>query len=290
MISSVKPKLLRHPDKEVRLVVITCLSEITRITTPKFSSSSKTMRKILQLIVESFQGLDDIKSPFARRVTILETMEKVRSCVVMLDLECNDLILKMFQHFLVTVSKNHAEHAVASMQTIMTLILNESDDISQNLLSTLLASLEQEVSLVAHTLAKNVVDQCAKKLKPYVTIEGLTSSDQQKKSFIVMREEERSESKEKAKEEIRKHEEQSNSKPQDIIEQEQKGPHMQVEGEGSSIEKGMTSDKQNVCINDVKEEHSLHVECEVSKIEVVSAQEEPINLPSIAKFESLPYE
>lgn len=47
-----------------------------------------------------FQGLDDVNSPsFARRVNILETVAKVRSCVVMLDLECDDLILEMFHTF-----------------------------------------------------------------------------------------------------------------------------------------------------------------------------------------------
>lgn len=48
----------------------------------------------------SFEGLDDMGSPsFTRRVSILETVAKVRSCVMMLDLECDDLILKMFHIF-----------------------------------------------------------------------------------------------------------------------------------------------------------------------------------------------
>jgi hypothetical protein len=48
--------------------------------------------------------LDDIESPFfGRRTSILDTVTKVWSCVVMLDLECDDLINDMFHHFLVTV-------------------------------------------------------------------------------------------------------------------------------------------------------------------------------------------
>lgn len=58
------------------------------------------VQEIFQLIVTIFQGLDDVNSPsFARRVNILETVAKVRSCVVMLDLECDDLILEMFHTF-----------------------------------------------------------------------------------------------------------------------------------------------------------------------------------------------
>lgn len=192
--SLVKPELLRHQDKDVRLVVITCISEITRITAPEAPYSDETMREIFQLIVASFQGLDEIKSPsFARRVTILETVAKVRSCVVMLDLECDDLILEMFRHFFATVSKNHSENVVASMQTIMVLVLDESEDISQQLLSVLLTSLrknEREVSPAAHMLAINVVKRCAEKLKPYLTAEmsaeGLTASDLQKKYHEIV--------------------------------------------------------------------------------------------------------
>ncbi|ONM08907.1 hypothetical protein ZEAMMB73_Zm00001d033907 [Zea mays] len=46
------------------------------------------------------------ESPFfGRRTSILDTVTKVWSCVVMLDLECDDLINDMFHHFLVTVNR-----------------------------------------------------------------------------------------------------------------------------------------------------------------------------------------
>ena len=59
------------------------------------------MQEVFQLIVSSFEGLDDNTSrSYSKRTSILETVAKVRSCVVMLDLECDALILEMFQHFL----------------------------------------------------------------------------------------------------------------------------------------------------------------------------------------------
>ena len=60
---------------------------------------------VFSLIVGAFQHLDDIENPFfGRRASILDTVAKVRSCVVMLDLECDDLMNDMFHHFLRTVS------------------------------------------------------------------------------------------------------------------------------------------------------------------------------------------
>lgn len=59
------------------------------------------LQEVFQLIVSSFENLVDKSSrSYAKRTSILETVAKVRSCVVMLDLECDVLIIEMFQHFL----------------------------------------------------------------------------------------------------------------------------------------------------------------------------------------------
>lgn len=59
------------------------------------------LQEVFQLIVSSFENLSDKSSrSYAKRTSILETVAKVRSCVVMLDLECDALIIEMFQHFL----------------------------------------------------------------------------------------------------------------------------------------------------------------------------------------------
>lgn len=58
------------------------------------------VQDIFHLIVSTFSGLRDTKGPsFGRRVNILETVAKYRSCIVMLDLECDDLINEMFRTF-----------------------------------------------------------------------------------------------------------------------------------------------------------------------------------------------
>lgn len=50
--------------------------------------------------MSSFSGLSDTSGPsFEQRVAILETLATYRSCVVMLDLECDDMVNKMFSTF-----------------------------------------------------------------------------------------------------------------------------------------------------------------------------------------------
>jgi hypothetical protein len=56
-------------------------------------------QEVLRLIVSLFGNLHDKSSRwYAERISILEIVAKVRLCAVMLDLECDALILEMFQH------------------------------------------------------------------------------------------------------------------------------------------------------------------------------------------------
>ncbi|KAL4181809.1 hypothetical protein AMTRI_Chr12g239310 [Amborella trichopoda] len=168
----VTSELLKHPDKTIRVVVASCISEITRITAPEAPYGDDLMKEVFQMIVASFEDLSDKSSPsFNRRVSILETLAKVRSCVVMLDLECDALIVEMFQHFLETIREDHPENVFTSMATVMTLVLEESEDISFELISALLNCLmkiKQNASSFASKLAKKVISNCRGKLDPYM--------------------------------------------------------------------------------------------------------------------------
>ncbi|KAJ1700076.1 hypothetical protein LUZ63_008588 [Rhynchospora breviuscula] len=164
--------MLSHSDIDVRVAVAACISEITRITAPDAPYGDDLMKDLFKRIVESFERLDDLTGrSFSKRVSILETVAKVRSCVVMLDLECDDLILEMFQHFLKTISLKHQDNIFSSMETIMSLVIEESEDISKDLVLCLLQSVRKdrmERLSVSYKLGEKVIRNCADKLKPLV--------------------------------------------------------------------------------------------------------------------------
>lgn len=168
----VADKLFRHSNADVKVAVASCISEITRITAPDAPYDDEQMKEVFQLIVSSFENLVDKSSrSYAKRTSILETVAKVRSCVVMLDLECDVLIIEMFQHFLKAIRDYHPENVFSSMETIMTLVLEESEDISLELLSPMLDSVKkdnEEVLPVARKLAERVFINCSTKVKPYL--------------------------------------------------------------------------------------------------------------------------
>lgn len=161
--------LLRHSDMDVRLSVTSCISEITRITAPDSPYDDELMKEFFQLAVSAFENLSHASGRYyMKALSILDTVAKVRSCLLMLDLECDKLVVEMFQHFLKVTRSNHPHFVFAAMETIMTLVIDESEDVSWDLLRILLASVRkenQDVSPTSWKLGEKVFTKCAAKLK-----------------------------------------------------------------------------------------------------------------------------
>ncbi|KAL0726535.1 hypothetical protein Bca4012_022628 [Brassica carinata] len=178
MTALVDGKLVKHSDTDVKVAVAACISEITRITAPDAPYDDDQMKEVFKLIVSSFENLDDNSSrSYSKRTSILETVAKVRSCVVMLDLECDSLLIEMFQNFLKAVRDHHTGNLFSSMENIMTLVLEESEEIPTKMLLPILHYVrkDDEVSQVSRRLAEQVLSKCASKLKNYLT-EAVKSS------------------------------------------------------------------------------------------------------------------
>ncbi|XP_071723473.1 uncharacterized protein [Rutidosis leptorrhynchoides] len=165
----VADQLFKHSDDDVKVAVASCISEITRITAPDAPYDDDQMKEIFQLIVSSFENISDMSSrSFAKRTAILETVAKVRSCVVMLDLELDSLLVEMFQHFLKSIRDDHPKNLVQAMETIMALVLEESEDISLDLLSPILSTMKknsEDVLPAAQKLGEKVLRSASDKVK-----------------------------------------------------------------------------------------------------------------------------
>lgn len=116
--------LLTHPDSEVRVSLASCLTEIVRITAPRAPYGDDQMKvnnntlfislcnallklcffvqEIFRLTVEAFEKLADASSSrsYGKAEFVLDIVSRLNSCLVMLDLECDDLVLQMFRIFL----------------------------------------------------------------------------------------------------------------------------------------------------------------------------------------------
>ncbi|KAL9680020.1 hypothetical protein QQ045_017892 [Rhodiola kirilowii] len=133
------------------------------------------MKEVFQLIVSSFESLDDKSSnSYSKRISILETVAKVRCCVVMLDLEFYGLILEMFRHFIMAIRDYHPKDVFTWMESIMSCVIEESEEISSDLLFCIFNAVRKdnkEVMPAARKLMEKVIETCADNLRPYVEIE-----------------------------------------------------------------------------------------------------------------------
>ena len=76
---------------------------------------------------------------YKKVISILDTIAKVKLYLVMLDLEYDALVVKMFQSFLKMISSKNPPAVLSARETIMSLVRNESVDLSLDLLSSLFA-------------------------------------------------------------------------------------------------------------------------------------------------------
>ncbi|CAL5026603.1 unnamed protein product [Urochloa decumbens] len=170
MVVLITNELLKHSDPNVKVAVTSCLTEVTRITAPEAPYDDDVMKDVFKRIVETFAELDDMNSPsFQRRVSILDSVARVRCCVLMLDLDLDHLILDMFRHFFKAVSTRHSEQVINCMEVIMMYVIQESDDVHAEVASCLLQYLTkeaQETLPASFGLAERVLGLCKDKLKP----------------------------------------------------------------------------------------------------------------------------
>ncbi|CAO2813544.1 unnamed protein product [Amaranthus hypochondriacus] len=168
----ISDKLMRHSDADVVVTVTACLHDIMRISAPTAPYDDEKMKEVFELIVLSFEKLSCPPGRcYTKAVMILESVARLRSCVMMLDLECDSLILKMFELFQKHISSNHPHTVFLAMGRIMAVLINESDTVSQELLKVLLESIRkenQDASPLSFKLGSKVVEECSEKLKPFI--------------------------------------------------------------------------------------------------------------------------
>ncbi|KAK9278473.1 hypothetical protein L1049_028039 [Liquidambar formosana] len=179
MNALITPKLLRHPNVNVRISVASCLCEIVMITVSSPPSSDEKMQKVFQIIVATFGTLFPEYKYYYTSFAILHNVARTKLCLTMLNLGCDELLIEMFQYFLAVAQFHCPDGMFANIEEIMTMVLEESNDISKELLYPLLDSIREEdenVGSLSWQLGEQVLTNCVDKLKPYL-MEAVQSLD-----------------------------------------------------------------------------------------------------------------
>ncbi|EPS74557.1 hypothetical protein M569_00204, partial [Genlisea aurea] len=164
--------LLRSHDTSVQVVLASCFNELTRITAPDFTYPDELMKEIFRLFIISFKQLSCASNlNYSRSLKILETMAKVKSSLMLVDIDSDGLINEMFQLFLNHARSDHHSETFKYMEDIMNLVIQEIDSISTELLSLLLDSVRlgnKIDSPFSWNLGRRVFKKCGAKLRSYI--------------------------------------------------------------------------------------------------------------------------
>ncbi|KAL8056304.1 hypothetical protein ABFX02_04G110800 [Erythranthe guttata] len=173
MTALIRDKLLKHRDENIQVIVASCLNQATRITAPQQPYMDDQMRDIFRLFMVVLRGqLSRLTGDnYDRAVKILHFMGLGRTVLIMMDLDIDQMIVDMFQFFFDTISPNYPPVIFQYMKDVMTLVIEESDEVSLELLTPLLDSVRTDnknVSPVSWELGKVVFEKCSTKLQPYL--------------------------------------------------------------------------------------------------------------------------
>ncbi|XP_078513287.1 sister chromatid cohesion protein PDS5 homolog B [Lissotriton helveticus] len=166
---------LKHPDKDVRLLVACCLADIFRIYAPEapYTSPDK-LKDIFMFITRQLKGLEDTKSPqFNRYFYLLENIAWVKSYNICFELEdSNDIFTQLYRTLFSVINNGHNQKVHMHMVDLMSSIVCEGDTVSQELLDTVLVNLvpaHKNLNKQAYDLAKALLKRTAQSIEPYIT-------------------------------------------------------------------------------------------------------------------------
>lgn len=139
----IHPNLLSHKDKGVRAYVACCLSDMLRITAPDAPYTEAQLKDIMLFFVRQLQGLQDQESShYALAFYLLESLDMVRSAVLVCDLSGGDVIVTaFFRTFFDVAIHNSTKQVHFLMADVMQQLIEESQIIPTKLLDVLLSQL-----------------------------------------------------------------------------------------------------------------------------------------------------
>ncbi|XP_023681779.2 sister chromatid cohesion protein PDS5 homolog B isoform X1 [Paramormyrops kingsleyae] len=167
--------LLKHPDKDVRLLVACGLADIFRIYRPdaRYTSPEK-LKDIFMFITQQLTGLEDTKSvQFNQYFYLLENIAWAKSYNICFELEdSNEIFTQLYKTLFQVINNSHKQKVQIHMVEVMRSIICDGDTVSQELLDTVLVNLvpgRKKLHKQPYELAKALLKRTAQAIEPCIT-------------------------------------------------------------------------------------------------------------------------
>ncbi|KAK4362172.1 hypothetical protein RND71_017413 [Anisodus tanguticus] len=80
MTAMVSSELSKHADADVKVSVVSCISELSTITAPEQPYDDGLMKEIFQLTVRAFEELSHSDRCYRKAVNVLKTVADAKTC------------------------------------------------------------------------------------------------------------------------------------------------------------------------------------------------------------------
>ncbi|KAK9066049.1 hypothetical protein SSX86_015451 [Deinandra increscens subsp. villosa] len=164
-------ELVRHPDIDVNISVACCFCEILRISAPNHPYDVEKLKDFFEMVVITFEKLSSASGGcYKKMAKVLKLFSNYRLPVLMwdLDLDAHGLIVRLFMQFL-TAADSNSSQTVFKMEEIMTMIIDESEELKLELVSLLVKFLKNNdriASPVSWQLGEKVLMNFGARYKP----------------------------------------------------------------------------------------------------------------------------
>ncbi|KAI3763264.1 hypothetical protein L1987_53718 [Smallanthus sonchifolius] len=165
-------ELMRHPDMDVNISVACCFCDILRIYAPDPPYNDEQLMDIFEMVVIVFEKFSASGGCYTEMAEVLKIFSDYKLFVLMLELDsdAHGLIVRLFKQFL-TVADSNSSAIVFKMEEIMTMIIEESDELGLELVGLLVTFLKNNnpiASPVCWQLGEKVLMNFGARFKPHL--------------------------------------------------------------------------------------------------------------------------
>eukprot|EP00002_Diphylleia_rotans_P031874 TRINITY_DN6640_c0_g1_i6.p1 TRINITY_DN6640_c0_g1~~TRINITY_DN6640_c0_g1_i6.p1 ORF type:complete len:1268 (-),score=251.55 TRINITY_DN6640_c0_g1_i6:50-3853(-) len=174
----ISASLLRHKDREVRLQVACCLSDILRIFAPGDEEepdlyTNEELKEIFELFIQQLQGIAETNAAsFPKYMYLLDRLAAIEIFSLLPQIDADkELTLSLFNTLFQSVQENHPHKVESSIVDILLCSIEESDALSNEIIDSLLGRLtaKKKGTSKAYQIVIRVIQKAQDKLQPFVS-------------------------------------------------------------------------------------------------------------------------
>ncbi|KAK9822311.1 hypothetical protein WJX74_006163 [Apatococcus lobatus] len=134
--------ILQHKDKDVRVLLAFCFSQLFRLYAPETPFPEETLPDVFSVFLAVVKRISDPHAAgFQACFQVMEVISKVKCYLLLMDMEEPDLLLKFFREIIGVVNADNEKTVSETCLEVLTGIFEESEDLVQPLLDMVLEGL-----------------------------------------------------------------------------------------------------------------------------------------------------